>query len=203
MSTRDLILAGIEQSINGLLQMDPGAGKKLAVLHGRVVAIHFRGIELTLFFVPDQRGRLQVLGNMENPPDATLSGSPLDLLRSGDQKTGAAQLFGGRVSIDGDAHLAHKFGAILSGLDIDWEEQLSRITGDIIAHQTGRTVRAAADRGRYKLNLLEQDLSEYLTEEARLLPHPYEVEEFVQRVDELRDDVERLEAHLSRLEKNS
>lgn len=203
MSTRDLVLAGIEQSINGLLGMDPAAASKLATLHGQVIAVHLRGLELTLYFVPDQNGQLQLLGSIEGEPDALLSGSPLDLLRSGDQETGAAQLFGGQVSIDGDSHLAHRFGSILAGLDIDWEEQLSRITGDIIAHNAGRTARAASEYGKTSIGLMQQNLSEYLTEEARLLPHRYEMEAFLQEVDVLRDDVERLLARVERLEHDS
>lgn len=203
MSTRDLILAGIEQSINVLLDMDHEAKKRLAGLHGRIIAIHLDGLELTLYFIPDERGALQLLGSIEGTPDAMLKGSPLDLLRSGDKETGTAQLFGGRVSIEGDTHLAHTFGSVLAGLDIDWEEQLSRLTGDIIAHQTGRTVRAATEYGKTSLGLLEQNLVEYLTEESRLLPHPLEVEEFLQQVDTLRDDTERLQARLERMERNS
>jgi ubiquinone biosynthesis protein UbiJ len=47
------------------------------------------------------------------------------------------------------------------------------------------------------------NLSEYLTEEARLLPHRFEVEDFLGEVDVLRDDCERLAARISLLEKKS
>jgi ubiquinone biosynthesis protein UbiJ len=44
---------------------------------------------------------------------------------------------------------------------------------------------------------------EYLQEEGRDLPTPTEVEEFLADVDRLRDDAERLEARLARLESRS
>ncbi len=199
MSTRDLALATLESSINTLLRLDPFARKKLARHHGRAIGLHLRGPEITLYFVPDQQGNLQLLGSMEGEPDALLSGSPLDLLRSSDKTQGSRQLFAGRVSISGDTGLAHDFGATLGSLDIDWEEQLARFTGDIIAHQVGNAARHAAWWAKNTGSRLEADLAEYLVEEAHLLPHPLEVEAFVSGVDELREATDRLEARIQLL----
>ncbi|MCB1775093.1 MAG: SCP2 sterol-binding domain-containing protein [Gammaproteobacteria bacterium] len=201
MTIRDLALEGIEQSINGLLALDPVALQRLARLHGRCVGLQLDGIGLTLYFVPGHDGRLQLLGSIEGEPDCTLSGSPLDLVRAGDEDHGHAQLFAGNVRIDGDTALAQRFSEALAGLDIDWEEQLSRLTGDIAAHEIGRGVRAAARQGERMRDVTAANLSEYLTEEARLLPHPFEVDQFLTDVDTLRDDVARLEARIALLEK--
>ena len=199
MSTRDLALATLEQALNRYLALDPEAPAKLARLHGRIVALHLRGLELTLYLVADDAGRLQVLGGIEGEPDCTLSGSPLDLLRSGDQTTGARQLFAGRLGIRGDTELGQRFGQILGGLDIDWEEQLSHLTGDVLAHQAGRLARGTAGYVRDGVDTLQANLGEYLTEELRLLPAPGEVEAFHADVDTLRDDLERLQARVARL----
>jgi len=200
MSTRDLALAGIEQAINTLIGLDPAAGRRLARLHGRVIAIRLSGVGLELIFVPGPDGQLQLLGSIEGEPDCRLSGSPLDLMRSGDKQQGPAQLFAGRVSIDGDVELAQRFGDILGGLDIDWEEQLARLTGDVFAHEVGTVARKVGRWGRRSTEVLGLDLAEYLTEEARLLPQRDEVGRFLDDVDRLRDDLARLEARLQRLE---
>ncbi len=201
MSTRDLALASLEKAINAVLALDPLARKRLARHHGKVIGIHLRGPEITLYFIPDEKGGLQLQGSIEGEPDALLSGSPLDLIRSGDKESGSGQLFSGRVTITGDTALAHDFGATLAGLEIDWEEQLSKFTGDLIAHEAGNLARQALAYAEQTGERLALDLGEYLTEEARLLPHPNEVEEFVAEVDRLRDDTERLEARINRLER--
>ncbi|WP_456415482.1 ubiquinone biosynthesis accessory factor UbiJ [Thiolapillus sp.] len=201
MSTRDLALESLERGINALLQLDPLARKKLARRHGKVIGIHLRGPETTIYFIPDQQGYLQLFNQIEGEPDALLSGSPLDLLRSGDKERGSRQLFAGHVSITGDTGLAHDFGATLGGLEIDWEEQLSKITGDILAHQIGDAVRKAGHWIRNTSSRMEADLGEYLTSEARLLPHPLEVEDFIARVDELREHTDRLEARIRLLQR--
>jgi ubiquinone biosynthesis protein UbiJ len=200
MTTRDLALAGIEQAVNTVIAMDPAAAGRLAQLHGRVIAIRLTGIGLELFFVPAADGRLQLLGSIEDKPDCRLCGSPLDLMRSGDKTKGPAQLFAGRVTIDGDTELAQRFGDIVGGLDIDWEEQLARLTGDVFAHEVGTAARRTARWGKRSTEVLGSDLAEYLTEEARLLPHRSEVDAFLDEVDKLRDDLERLAARVQRLE---
>lgn len=201
MALRDLALEGLQQTINGLLAMDPAALAALAELHGRTIRVEIGGAGLALNFVPGRDGRLQVLGRIEGEPDCTLSGSPLDLMRAGDPEQGAGKLFAGRVRMHGDQATAQTFGAALGGLDIDWEEQLSRLIGDIAAHEVGRAARAATREVRRVRDASTDTLSDYLTEESRLLPHRFEVEAFLGDVDTLRDDVARLEARVDLLER--
>ncbi|MEJ2576201.1 MAG: SCP2 sterol-binding domain-containing protein [Gammaproteobacteria bacterium] len=199
MTAGNLALAGLEQLLNRYVALDPDAPARFAQLHGRVVGLHLSGLEITLYLVADEAGRLQVLDRWEGEPDCLLSGSPLDLVRAGDAAGGARELFAGRVSIRGDTELGRRFGRLLAGLDVDWEEQLSRLTGDVIAHQVGRAARRSRDYLGQRRQAMERNLGEYLTEEARLLPARAEVEAWAADVDHLRDDAERLAARIERL----
>ena len=200
MSIRDLALEAIETLLNQLIALDPAAMQRLAGWHGRVIAIALRGTGLTFYFIPDQQGRLQLLGRYEGEPDCTIEGSPLDLMRASDKEQGSAQLFNGHVVISGDTDLAHRFSEVLGKLNIDWEEQLSRYVGDVAAHELARAARDASAQGQQAVDRLQQNISEYPTEEARLLPHPFEVEEWIRGVETTRDDVERLTARIRLLE---
>lgn len=202
MTLQDFALEGLEAALNRILALDPATCERLADLHGRVVRLDLRGTGIQLYFLPARDGRLRLLGSIEYAPDCTLAGSPVDLVRAGDSSTGHAQLFGGHVQIDGDTDVAKAFSEALAGLDIDWEEQLSHLTGDIAAHEIGRGVRAAARHTRRLGQSATDGLSEYLTEEVRLLPHRFEVEDFLSDVDELRDAVDRLEARVALLERH-
>ena len=102
-----------------------------------------------------------------------MRGAPLDLVRSALSERKEDALFSGRVEIRGDTDLAHRFSAVLADLDIDWEEQLSRLTGDVVAHEAGKAARASRTLGRPRTgDITRQNLREYLQEEARLLPTP-------------------------------
>ncbi len=198
MSIPELACAGLEEAVNRFLELDPTAQKQLAQLHGKAIAFEVSGTGQTLYLIPDP-ARLQVFSRYEGEPDCLLRGTPLALTRMGDQKTSSGQLFSGEVEITGDTELAHSFGKILGSMDIDWEEQLSHYTGDVVAHGVGDLIRGATRWGRNTLETFGMDLQEYLQEELRLLPQRQEIETFLSDVDRLRDDVERLEARLQRL----
>jgi len=201
MTIRDLALESVEQAVNAIIVLDADAAHRLAVMHGRTIRVELVGPDIQLNFVPGHDGRVRLLGCIEGEPDCTLAGSPFDLVRASDKAEGPAQLFAGHVRIEGDTGLAQRFSEALAGLDIDWEEQLSHLTGDIAAHEIARGVRAARREGDRIGRSARDNLSEYLTEEARLLPHRFEVEDFLDAVDALRDDVARLEARIALLER--
>jgi ubiquinone biosynthesis protein UbiJ len=194
-------LAALEAAINGLLSLDPEGAAGLTSLEGRVLAFEFMGFGNRLYFIPGQ-GRLQVFGAYDAEPDCLLRGTPVALATLGMAHAKEDALFNGQVEIEGDTALAHRFGNLLANLDIDWEEQLARLTGDPFAHALGSRVRSVSRWGQGSLATLGQDFTEYLQEEGRLLPSRYELESFLTEVDRLRDDGERLAARVNRLRRH-
>ena len=193
MSISGASFAALEQLANDYLALSPGAAEKMSHLHGRIVRVELLGLNVSFQVIPGP-GRLQILERTEGAPDCTLRGTPLALLGMANTAESSARLFAGEVEIVGDTELAHRFGEILRSMDIDWEEQLSRLTGDIVAHQIGNQARGALRWGRQTLQTLGLDLSEYLREELSLLPGRPEIDAFLAEVDDVRDGVERLEA---------
>ena len=137
---------------------------------------------------------------LEGEPDCLVRGTPLDLARSVLAEHKEDALMSGRVEIRGSTDLAHRFSRALGDLDIDWEEQLAKVVGDVAAHETGDAVRSAGGWASRTGAVTEENLREYLQEEARLLPTRYEITEWQDEVDRLRDDVERLAARVARLQ---
>lgn len=194
----DAALAALERALNGYLALDPEGLSRLAGLHGRVICIELAGFGTRLYLIPGPAG-IQLFGDYAGAPDCVLRGSPLALARMGVAQRKEDQLFSGAVQIEGDTHLAQEFRNLIAGLAVDWEEQLSRLTGDPVAHQVGSGVRAAGRWIGRTRDTLTLDLKEYLQEEGRLAPTRYEVQEFMDAVDTLRDDVERLAARVERI----
>ena len=200
-----LAASALEAAINRYLDValhqypDEGPNPRLATLNGKVVAIELQGLNST-FYLAFNGDRVQVQAHLLGEPDACISGTPLSLMRLRLQGRREQQqsLFGGDVTISGDAELGRQVNALLDELDIDWEEQLSRLVGDIVAHEIGSRARAFGDWARQTLDTLTEDGREYLHEEARLLVSRAELEPFLSDVDVLRDDVERLEKRIER-----
>ncbi len=193
------LLTALETALNYYLQLDPESLRRLGRLQGKVIAIELRGLESTIYALPGSSG-LQLHPKWEDEVDTTISGTPLALTRMG-LGDSSKVLFSGDVTISGDVETGQQFKRILDGMDIDWEEQLSRLTGDLIAHRTGDLVRDGLRWGRRALRSLQLDVAEYLQEESRILPGRGEFAEFTEQVERLRDDTERLEARVARLQR--
>ncbi|MGM0593574.1 MAG: ubiquinone biosynthesis accessory factor UbiJ [Pseudomonadota bacterium] len=192
-------LAGLEQALNAALALDEKSARRLQRLDGKVVAVELSGTGLRLHMQPTGN-RLRLMGHYGGEADTTLRGAPFSMLRMGLGRTGEG-LFKGGVEIDGDVELGTRFQQIFEKLDIDWEEHLSRLTGDIIAHQLGTTVRGLFAWGERSAEHLGEDIADYLQEERDALPVGWEVEHFIAAVDTLRSDTDRLEARVKRLQR--
>lgn len=192
-------LAMLESAINAALALDSETVARLGGLSGKVVAMELEGTGITLFMLPGREG-LRLMGRYEGEPDTTLSGTPLALLRLGGDRPGDG-LFSGDVKIHGDVELGQRMQRILGELDIDWEEHLSHLTGDVVAHQLGNLARGVMRWGRRAAENLQRDLVDYVQEERRDLPSRPELDEFLAAVDRLRSDVDRLTAHVDRLQR--
>lgn len=191
--------ASLEGLLNWAIRKDPEAYAHLEGAHGKVICIELMGLGQQFYLIPDPSG-IQLLGDFEGEADCIIRGTPWSLARMGKEQSGSQQLFTGDVEISGDTDLAHRFGRFMSSLEIDWEEQLSRLTGDVVAHEVGNLARGLGAWGREQLATSGMNLQEYLTEELRLLPSRCEVEEFLSDVDHLRDDLARLDARIAQLQ---
>ena len=192
-------ITGLEALINRYLRLDPAIGSRMATLSGRCIGIALSGLDLTLFVFPDEHG-IQLRDHAEVEPDTVLHGTPLGMVRLGIGGNTEKTLFSGDVVIEGDVETGQAFKAILDEMDIDWEEQLSKLTGDVVAHQLGNVARRGRRAFRLGIGTLEQDIGEYLQEELRVLPTRIETENFSSDVTRISMDAERLGARLKRLQ---
>ena len=190
-------LQALEQCLNRLLEMDEETAARLEELSGRVIAIDVSGTGHAFLLVPELGAlRLHATGSRES--DVTIRGRPLELLRHVVARR--TDRGGGHIEIAGDVEVAQQLQEILSRLEPDWEEALSQWVGDTAARKLRRGAEALLRFGREARGSLSFSLSEYLRYERHLLIDRPLADAFVRSVDDLRDDVERLNARLSLLD---
>lgn len=191
------LTAAMESAFNTYLRMDPDAASRFARFEDKVIAIVLEGTGLTLYCLPGAQG-CSFMSQYQGDADTTLSGRPVPLVKLGllgDQQV----MFDGEVRISGNVELGQQFKKALEQIDIDWEEHLSRITGDIIAHKTGNLIREMASWWRNNNARTQSNAREYLQRELNVLPTHDDVEYFNTGVETLRDDTARLEARIQQL----
>jgi ubiquinone biosynthesis protein UbiJ len=195
----NVLLGPINAAMNRNVAQSGRATAIAQQLDGRALALEFAGTPVTLIFrVVEGRIAIGLRGDGDTA-DATLTGSPLSLLSM--VGPDAEERFrGSSIRIAGDAEVAQKFRDLLQQAQPDLEEELSRVVGDVAAHQVAGFARGFFDWGRKAAESFSANVAEYLQEEGRDVPTRVEVEEFLEAVDQLREATDRLEARLARLE---
>lgn len=198
MDVLEAALSPVAKILNRNISESTPARELCARLSGTVVAIRVRNTALAAYFVVDDDALL-VTSAMPEEPDLVITGS-LPALASMAGQSDVAAIRDGSIDLCGDAELAGQFQHLLQLARPDMEEELSGFVGDIAAHRLGEFARGLGRWGRQTRSTMGANIREYLQEESRNVPGRYEVEKFGEAVNCLRDDVDRIEARLNRLQ---
>ena len=103
------------------------------------------------------------------------------------------------IAIEGNADLAGTVQYLFRHLRWDIAEDLSKVFGDVLAQRMVTEGRRFAAWNREAAEKLAQNFAEYWVEEQPLLAKPVEVRQFLSDVDQMRDDLARLEKRIETL----
>lgn len=193
----DELIKKIETVINRLLEYDPEIANEIAGYSGKIILVDIDGIQVQLAIKPTSAG-LELFFNKDVEADVVIKGKPLSLLSLLTNKQGNS-VFPNDLELKGDINLAQRFQNTLKRLDIDWEEILSEYVGDTVAR------RATLLFNDVKANLFnfkesfKQSSSDYLRFETEMLPDQLLVDEFINDVDQIRNEAELLKLRVERL----
>lgn len=191
-----LLLAALESIINRAIPLDPVAEQALSELEGRSVAIHSTqpSLKVTAYFLNQ---RVTLIGQLDSNAHAIIIGPGPDLARQAFREHFA---IGGAIELSGDQDLVMELQRIVKQLDLDWEEPLSRFLGDPLAHQVGQIGRGLFGWAKESMQTMLRATSEFIQEESKWTANRDEIKGFVEGVDKLRLDSERLELRVERLQ---
>ncbi|WP_095108881.1 SCP2 domain-containing protein [Pseudomonas sp. Irchel 3E20] len=195
------LLAGVEHGLNRVLRLDSTALPRLGHLNGKVIAVDCRSPALQLFILPSDEG-LMLAANWAADADCTLRAPASSLLSLALSKDKTAILHGPDVELDGDSAVLLDLAAVLQDLELDWEYELSRWLGPVATQLIGGHLRSRSRWYSQGFASLNQNLGEYLSEEARALVGLREAEARFSELDRIKLDLERLEARVERLSRS-
>ncbi|GGO65943.1 ubiquinone biosynthesis accessory factor UbiJ [Bowmanella pacifica] len=198
-----LLAGALELALNKVLALDPRSQLRLAALDGKRMRIKLQELPWPLTFAFSSR--IDVLMDEEQQVDCemALSLSLSHINEMQDPANISALIQDKKLSLNGDMHTAQSFSALMKELDIDWEEHLSRYTGDVFAHESVRLLKNLHQRAKGHFQQLGQIIKDGALQEKQLAAHPLAVEDFSQAVNQLRADTARFEARLNQLEQKA
>lgn len=178
-------------SLNHLIKQESWAIARLRPFSGAHISII--GLPLAITLAIDEHGFFSSSKTSDHP-DVTLT-LPADALGRGllspDQLASS-------IKISGSVDLAETLGFIFRNLRWDIESDLANYIGDIPAHRLtriGANLYSQTTEGIQRLGL---NLVEFAHEDSSLLVSDSELTQFGRNVDQLRDDLARLEQRIRR-----
>lgn len=188
----------IERGINDALRYDPATRQRIAGHAGRVLAVECRRPSFTIWFLFTAEGTVEIYDSCETTIDATVRAGAVGLLRQlAAARPGTSAAAG--VEVEGDREFVDEMGRIARDIDIDWEEPIARLLGDVAARQVGDMLRGAAGFLKRATVTFRRNGEDFLRHEAQAFPSAREVREFARDTEDIREDADRVEARLHAL----
>lgn len=193
-----LALKTLESLIRQAVALDPATSQRLQAYAGKRLYVETRAPALGLFVWLESDG-IHLRTEGDRHPHATIEAPSIDLLKMA--LSDNAHFVGGPVKVHGDVLLVQELHALARDLDIDWEAGISRLLGDTFAHPVSQGLRGLLGFAKRTADVFLRNTGEYLREEKEIVPVSWEVDEYLNDNQDLRADVERVEARLERLKK--
>ena len=180
------------RALQHLISQNSWTNAMLQPFAGKSVQFNISLVSSTVVIL--ENGSLAIAG-ATNTPDATVT-IPISLLPRLISKDESAKM---HINIEGDTHLAAELAKVFANMRWDYEDDLSKVVGDIPANKIGEFSRKTVNAVKETTTNLAEMLSEYWQEEKPMIAKKRHIETFNEQVDTLRADTARFEKKLQKL----
>lgn len=189
------IMAGIETLVNQALKYDPASRQAVAAITD-VLAVEANAPNFTLYLRGQEDG-IAIAAHNEAPVAARLTGSVWGLFQL---LKGLESLANTDVHLTGSTSLLQQWQQVLNNLDIDWEDAISEVLGDILGPMAADVVRSSAQWSKQQADEQQRLAKEYLPEELNVTPSQTQADQLYDAIADIAMDTDRLAARLKKLQ---
>lgn len=183
--------------MNSFLTLHSGKHQILEMHAGKTLHINFKDLNMDLFLIIHPE-KIHVHSVFPDTPDTIVSGSIFDFIKQLN-----SEALSNDISVEGDVDLAHDIMRLFKYMDFNWEEYSAFFVGDLPTHHLSNFVRRCKNAVSRISSRSIEDAVDFIQEEQRFLPTKEQVEDFCEDIQELRNNIDRLEARLNRLMENN
>lgn len=191
-------LTAIEAVINKALSLDETSQQKLHAIDGKCIAITMNNLNIVFYVLCTAHG-LYLQHRFEGDPDTALQGSVSSYIKLLTAQDKTLAILTSDIEISGDHAVAQALQSLFIDLNIDWEAQLSLITGGIVAHELSSITTSVSTWLKNTAIHFARDMQEFLDEEAPFTTPRGKVDVYLNELDNLKLRMDRLDAHLAAL----
>jgi ubiquinone biosynthesis protein UbiJ len=194
-----MMLSSLNKTMNSLLNLDAESKQRMKKLHGKTIGIELLPFSFEFQCSFDENG-VNLFSDELAFTDTVIRGTPLNMLGVMLSKENRQKFFAEDLIIEGNAEFGQEVVDLFDHLQIDWEEYLSKITGDVPAYHTFRLLRKFNRFMQDASGSMRSNINEYIHEEAKWLPIREALNDFFHEIDTTRMDVDRMQERIAHLE---
>ncbi|MFT5573947.1 MAG: ubiquinone biosynthesis protein UbiJ [Cryomorphaceae bacterium] len=194
-----MLLELLELAGNSALEHDPNTRARIDKLQGKTMILHIQSIEQSLCVSPRPEGLEFSNADSENA-DVRLSASIGALIKISRDGMDNADLQPGELEIVGDPIVGQRFAQLVAQLDVDWEAALAEQIGDSPARLVTVVAGQVKELAQASQSSFKQFVNRLLKDDLKLVADKHDVEPFLDDVDTLRADADRLMIRVKRLQ---
>lgn len=198
----NFLFALTEWGTNRYIQLDSYYLEFLKPLQGKEIEFNLSVPKLH-FVIRIETDRLSFLSSSSREADVIITAHALALFRQALKRVRNKTELDQDIEISGDLRVLQRFTELLENIRPDWEEQLSRLFGDVLSRPIIVIINSVLNKMQKTQTTFLDNVTEYIHEEKRLSPGIYELEDFAYDLRELRDAVERLECRIDRIQQKT
>lgn len=195
---QNLFLQTLTAGLNSYLALDPESPARLRKLQGKLVSIELLPFNF-LFQCHFTTQGITIETGKAHLAEVRITGTPLAMAGMMLNKSDRQAFFADDIKMEGDAELGMEVVELFDELQIDWEEPLSQLIGDVPTHYASRLLQGVRGWLKHADESMKMNVTEYLQEEAQWLPAREALQDFFNDIDALRMDVDRAAARIERV----
>tara|TARA_B100001013_G_scaffold147996_2_gene87727 strand:- start:8169 stop:8753 length:585 start_codon:yes stop_codon:yes gene_type:complete len=159
------------------------------------IAVHPPGTTVTVLFEQD---RIRLLSSPAELLDieitASIRGNVSELLPLLIEKPDRRPLSNPAITITGDINFIQDIYASLHNLDIDWEDYLAPMLGNLITNELSQFGKDLQEWTQQVSSNMKRNVDEYLKEEERIFPKKEQLKDFSEELERLKLKIDRVKA---------
>lgn len=195
------LLQPLEFAINRLIARDPHIIKVLnTAAAGKTVSVTCTSTPRWQVSLCVHSDRLQLLSAPQDDPDASLAGNQRALGRLLFSDDPASALHDPDIELSGDVQLIQRLHRALNQLDINWQDLLGPVLGDLATRAAATSWEHGHNAVLNATDALKRDITDFIQEEAAFTPNRLQVQHFTDELDALRLRLDRLQARIQHLQ---
>ncbi len=188
----------IPYAFDEILKNHPELMDEFRAFEGSIILIDLINTNTRIYLLISETG-MKISNQPVKKPDLSIRATPLELFQYLFRARNNTISASGEIELSGNIGLAQKIQNLFVKFEVDWEDKVSQVMGDELSHSLFFAMNKIIKNIKYGKRELEINFAEVLKYEKEIVIDQQELMTFNKSVDQLRDDVEKLNFRVNRL----